>query len=256
MVDLEHIAELLTTRELGRSISYYPFTESTNDDLWELLEQGLAEQGHVVVTDDQRYGRGRKGRRWHSAPGMGVLFSILLLPEVRVAQLGLISLAAGVAVADGLRSLGIPAGLKWPNDVLVSRKKLGGILIESRLADEGPIVVAGVGVNVNETREDFPKELRSGVTSALIETGKTLERELVLARLLARLEEVLAGDLAAVPQLWLERCDHLGHVMGFNDGGEQLEGKFTGIDDDGHGLVQRGKRTYVVTAGDLEWSET
>jgi BirA family biotin operon repressor/biotin-[acetyl-CoA-carboxylase] ligase len=184
-----------------------------------------------------------------------VPFSILLLPEIRVAQLGLISLAAGVAVADGLRSLGIPAGLKWPNDVLVSRRKLGGILIESRLADEGPIVIVGMGVNVNEARKDFPKQLRSAVTSALIETGETLERELVLARLLDRLEEVLAGDLPAVPQLWLERCDHLGQKMGFFDGGKQLEGKFTGVDEDGHGLVQQGKRTHVVTAGDLEWSE-
>ncbi len=256
MLDLERIAELLTTREMGRSISYYPFTESTNDDLWELLEQGLATQGHVVVTDDQRYGRGRNGRRWYSTPGKSVPFSILLIPEIRVTQLGLISLAAGVAVADGLRSLGIPAGLKWPNDVLVARRKLGGILLESRLADEGPIIVIGIGLNVNESREDFPDKLRPAVTSALIEKGETLERELVLARLLDRLEEVLAGGLAAVPRLWLERCDHLGHKMGFDDGGEQLLGKFTGVDDDGHGLVRRGKRTYVVTAGDLEWSET
>ncbi|MCH7851241.1 MAG: biotin--[acetyl-CoA-carboxylase] ligase [Candidatus Marinimicrobia bacterium] len=255
MLDLERIAKLLTTRELGRSISYYPFTDSTNDDLWELLDQGLAEPGHVVVTDDQRYGRGRKGRRWYSTPGKSVPFSILLMPEIDVKQLGLISLAAGVALADGLRSFGIPAGLKWPNDVLVSRRKLGGILIESRLADEGPIVVAGVGVNVNESREDFPKKLRPAVTSALIEKGEALERELVLARVLDRLEEILAGDLAAVPQLWLERCEHLGHKMGFYDDGEQLQGKFTGIDDQGHGLVQRGKRTYVVTAGDLEWPE-
>lgn len=255
MLDLGRIANLLTTKELGRSISYYPFTESTNDDLWELLDQGLAQQGHVVVTDDQRYGRGRKGRRWFSTPGKSVPFSILLLPEIDVKQLGLISLAAGVALADGLRSFGIPAGLKWPNDVLVSRRKLGGILIESRLADEGPIVVAGVGVNVNETREDFPKELRPTVTSALIEKGEALERELVLARVLDRLEEILAGDLAAVPQLWLERCGHLGHKMRFYDGGEQLQGKFTGVDEQGHGLFQRGKRTYVVTAGDLEWSE-
>ena len=199
-MDLGRIANLLTTKELGRSISYYPFTESTNDDVWELLDQGLAQQGHVVVTDDQHYGRGRKGRRWFSTPGKSVPFSILLLPEIDVKQLGLISLAAGVALADGLRSFGIPAGLKWPNDVLVSRRKLGGILIESRLADEGPIVVAGVGVNVNETREDFPKELRPTVTSALIEKGEALERELVLARVLDRLEEILAGDLAAGPQ--------------------------------------------------------
>ena len=79
--------------------------------------------------------------------------------------------------------------------------------------------------------------------------------ELGLERVRDRREEILAGDLAAVPQLWLERCEHLGHKMGFYDDGEQLQGKFTGIDDQGHGLVQRGKRTYVVTAGDLEWPE-
>ncbi len=256
MLDLERIAELLTTRELGRNISYYPFTESTNDDLWELLEQGLAEQGHVVVTDDQRYGRGRKGRRWYSSPHKSLLFSLLLLPEIRLTQLGLISLAAGLAVMDGLQAAGVPAGLKWPNDVMVSGHKVGGILIESRHADEGPIIVIGIGVNVNETREDFPAELRPDVTSVLIETGEAVERELVLARILERLEEILSGDLAAVPQLWMERCGHMGCKVTFIHQGEQLVGEFIGVDEDGHGLAERNGQTYVVTAGELDCSQT
>ncbi|MEE9465642.1 MAG: biotin--[acetyl-CoA-carboxylase] ligase, partial [Candidatus Neomarinimicrobiota bacterium] len=238
MLQLERIESLLTTRDLGRNISYYPFTDSTNDDIWELLEQGLAEEGQVVVTDDQRYGRGRKGRRWFSAPEKGLAFSILLLPDIRISRLGLISLAAGVAVVDALKALEVSAGLKWPNDVLVSKHKLGGVLIESRLADEGPIVVVGIGLNVNEEVDDFPKDLRFKVTSVNIERGEPGERESVLASILGRMEEILSGDLNAVPSLWLERCHHLDYKVNFSHRGETIQGKFTGIDDDGHGLVQ------------------
>jgi len=255
MLQLERIESLLTTRELGRNISYYPFTDSTNDDIWELLEQGLAEEGQVVVTDDQRYGRGRKGRRWFSAPEKALTFSVLLLPDIRISQLGLISLGAGVALVDALKAVDVTAGLKWPNDILTDRHKLGGVLIESRLADEGPIVVVGIGLNVNEEVEDFPKDLRSKVTSVNIERGEPGERELVLAKILGRLEELLSGDLNAVPRLWLERCQHLGEMVNFSHRGETMQGKFTGVDDDGHGLVKTSGQTYVVTAGDLDWLE-
>ncbi len=255
MLHLERINDLLTTRELGRNISYYPFTDSTNDDVWELLEQGLAEGGHVVVTDDQRYGRGRKGRSWFSAPEKGLTFSVLLLPDIRVAQLGLISLAAGVALVDALEAVDVSAGLKWPNDVLVGNLKLGGVLIESRLADEGAIIVLGIGLNVNEDVKDFPKDRRRDVTSVLIQRGESGERELIIARILGRMEEIMTGNLGLVPQLWLERCQHLGDKVKFSHRGKSMQGKFTGIDEDGHGLVQTRGKTYVVTAGDLDWLE-
>ena len=242
----------LTTSFIGREITYYPSTGSTNADLWALVDGGQAVPGQVVITDEQRSGKGRQDRRWFSAAELGLTFSALLRPELPPERLGLLSLGMGVAVVDALALEGVKARLKWPNDIVWEGRKLGGILAESRMTDEGPVVVIGVGINVNEQITDFPEELHPAAVSVYMLLGKPIQRELLLAGILNRFEELLEDSLDDVTSYWQERCDHLGHPVRFHGPDGRLEGRFTGVNPAGQGLIEIGAEIHEVTAGDLD----
>ena len=161
--------------ELGRPRLDVESCESTQA----LVDTSLPE-GALVVADHQTAGRGRLGRSWEAPPGKALLFSILLRPpsERNVPEL---SLVAGIAVADALeRTLGLSVQLKWPNDVMLRRRKVAGCLAEVR---EG-VVVLGIGLNVNQTREELPEHAGSLLTL----TGRETDREKLLSALLQDLE--------------------------------------------------------------------
>ena len=140
-----------------------------------LIDTSLPE-GAIVVADHQTAGRGRLGRTWEAPTGKALLVSVLLRPPVE-RNSPEISLVAGVAVADALeRTLGLSVQLKWPNDVMLRRRKVAGCLAEAR---DGTVVL-GIGVNVNQTRDELPPKAGSVLTL----TGRELDREALLATLL------------------------------------------------------------------------
>ena len=164
----------------GRPYLYAEVTPSTQRLLGE--EHG---EGVVVVTEEQTEGRGRLGRRWVSPRGLNLLFSILLEPPVETARLPELSLVAGEACADAIATVaGVTPEIKLPNDVLVSGRKVAGILAESR---EGRVVL-GIGVNVNVPEDDLPRDVDRPATSLLAETGREIDRAELLIELLERLE--------------------------------------------------------------------
>lgn len=140
---------------------------STNDRARDLAEAG-AIAGTVVLADAQTAGRGRRGRRWHSPPGKALMFSIVLRPDPSDALApGAAPLRVGLVTADAIeRVTGLRVSLKWPNDLLVDGRKVGGILCEGALAVDGTgFVIAGIGVNVAQRAEDWPDEIRRRATS-------------------------------------------------------------------------------------------
>ena len=158
-----------------------------------LVDTSLPE-GAIVVADHQTAGRGRLGRTWEAPPGKALLLSVLLRPPLERSGPE-ISLVAGVAVADALeRTLGLSVQLKWPNDVMLRRRKVAGCLAEAR---DGTVVL-GIGVNVNQTRDELPPKAGSVLTL----TGRELDREDLLATLLddltARYSDWREGGLDAV----------------------------------------------------------
>ena len=183
----EALAPLLRGR-FGAPYRFVPSCPSTQ----RLLEADDPE-GAVVATDHQTDGRGRLGRRWEDAPGRGLLFSLLLRPDVPVAIWPELSLVAAEAVARALRRLGADAGVRHPNDVVIAgKRKVVGVLPE---ASAGRVVL-GVGVNVNQTESELPRDTVKPPTSLLLELGRTVDRAALLADLLAELERAYAAWVA------------------------------------------------------------
>ncbi len=164
----------------GRPYLYVEICLSTQRLLGEEYSEGA-----VALAEEQTEGRGRLGRTWHSPPGVSLLFSILLEPSVKTARLPELSLVAGQASAAAIAAIAhVTPDVKAPNDILISGRKVAGILAEAR---DGRVVL-GVGVNVNVTEDDLPTEVDHPATSLLVETGDEVNRTELLLELLERLE--------------------------------------------------------------------
>ena len=141
---------------------FLPEVDSTNDYLKKLAAEG-APQGTVVLSDHQTGGHGRRGRSFLSPPGVGLYLSILLRPECPPAQLMPLTCASGVAMCDAIeKSAGFRPGIKWTNDIVYEKRKLGGILTELRLSPKGLVdyAIVGIGINCCQKPQDFPPEIR------------------------------------------------------------------------------------------------
>jgi len=209
-------------------------TDSTNRVAMEMAEN-YAPHGTVVIADAQTAGRGRMGRRWLSPEGKNLYVSLLLRPSVPTVDAPQLALVAGVALADSVEAAGVPAVLKWPNDLYCGERKAAGILAEMA-SDPGGVrhVVVGVGLNVNMVEEDFPPDLRGTATSLRIRAGRTFRRVDLLVRLLdafgTRYAEFIAGGFAALRDGW-DRRDFLRgrRVLLRRQGGEEW-GTADGLD--------------------------
>jgi len=251
------IQAALHTRVVGRSLKVLADAGSTNDLAVEAGRQG-AEEGLAILADRQTAGRGRRGRAWASPGGVGLYTSILLRPRRPLSQVPLLTLASGLAAAEAIEEVaGLPARLKWPNDILVNGRKVAGILTETASVDERVSqVVIGIGINVNHAPGDLPAELRPAATSLLLATGRTVARREVAAALYSALDRwyrlFREGDTGAILAAGRQRSATLGrHVEVFEDGA-RWRGLAVDLDADGALLVQEeagGVRR--VLAGDV-----
>ena len=253
-------ARALRTRRLGHALFTRAEVESTNDLAWDLAQQG-ADEGACVVADAQTRGRGRAGHRWHTAPGKGLALSVLLHPGCDRDALATAPLVAGLALVRGLDALGFAARLKWPNDLLAGTRKLSGILAESRRNAEGTdIIVLGAGVNVSQTADDFPPELRGLATSLALE-GRRVPREAVAAAFLNALEplwdEHQEGDHNQVLEAWRAQASFWGRTVTVRTPSGVVEGVARDLDPSGGLIVEAGGARTIVFAGEVEvrWPE-
>lgn len=214
--------------------------------------------GSVVVADHQSAGRGRRGHTWFSPPGSGLYVSVVLAPATARVDppraTMLLTLAAGVAIAEGVEAAtGLAADLKWPNDLLVSGKKLCGILAEG----SGETVVLGYGINVLDSA--FPPELRDRATSLQTELGRIVKRETVLDETLAalsrRYDDLVDGRFDAILDAWRRRAPRAsGARVTWTTIEGTLSGITAGIDDRGALLVRVEDRVERIVSGELHWS--
>ena len=208
------------------------------------LARDGAPDGSVVMAETQTAGKGRRGRVWQDTPGAGLLLSLVVrssLPRERRPTFGL---ATGIAVVEALTSVGVTARLKWPNDVLVSGRKIAGVLLEA----QGDAVIAGIGINV--LRDAVPGAL-AGLATSVAHEGGTADREALLQALLrafdhwrARLER---EGFAPVRARWSELSETLGRRVTV-DG---VSGVAEALDEDGALLLRTGTETVRVISGDV-----
>jgi BirA family biotin operon repressor/biotin-[acetyl-CoA-carboxylase] ligase len=247
---------LLNTHDVGRLIHWFEEIGSTNDRAKELADDG-AEHGEVVVAEAQTAGRGRRGRAWASPARRNLYFSVVLRPDLPPARAPELTLVGSIALCDALRQAGVAAGIKWPNDLLASGKKIGGILTElAAEPDRIEWVVLGAGVNVNTRREDFPEELRAEATSILLERGQAAPRVLFAAACFTALETWLdrhdEEGFGVIREAWRERSVTLGREVLVKVDGRELAGVAEDIDETGALLVRTAAGLERVLSGDVQ----
>jgi BirA family transcriptional regulator, biotin operon repressor / biotin---[acetyl-CoA-carboxylase] ligase len=248
----------------GERVVYYETTGSTNDVAASLAANGVGE-GVVVIADAQTAGRGRRGRAWFSPPAAGLYVSVILAPgRARVSPdraLALLTLAAGVALSEAVeRVTGLAPAIKWPNDLLVDRRKLAGILAEGVAAPASgglQAVVLGYGINVGPAA--YPRDLASQVTSLETELGRSIDRAAVcaesLSALAARYHDLLEGRFDAILDAWRSRSfGSRGARVEWDTPGGVRTGVTEGIDDMGALLVRAGDATERIVAGEVRWN--
>lgn len=232
---LDDLTLLLQTHRFGRTAEFHAALDSTNRRVLEWGRIG-APDGALVVADHQTAGRGRFGRQWVDEPGQNLLFSVLIRANGPHEGLGLIGLAAAVAVAETLAPLTSPLRptLKWPNDVLLAGRKTCGILPEALVTAGAAEIALGIGLNVNQG--EFPGEVAGRATSLMLATGRPVERAPLLAEMLAQLEEwtdrALSDGRSKVVAAFTERMA-VGTEISVSASGRIVSGTVHGIADDG-----------------------
>ena len=250
----------LITRCFGRRLHLFDEIESTNTTARELAVAG-AEEGTVVIAETQRRGRGRLGRSWVSPAYRNLYLSLVLRPTQSPKVLPQLTLVLGLAAAEAVREWTAGVAIKWPNDLLVTGRKLAGILTESVADDAGvQFVIPGIGVNLNSTADDFPPDVRALATSLHQVTGRVVDRARFAAHLLnrceARYDEWQKDGFGVLAPAWETYSCLTGRaiVVQSQDGGrnERIAGTALGLADDGTLLVRTadgGERRIV--AGDV-----
>ncbi|MFH0953648.1 MAG: biotin--[acetyl-CoA-carboxylase] ligase [Verrucomicrobiota bacterium] len=199
----------LKTQILGKPMVIYETVTSTNDAVKDFAGGG-APEGLTVVARAQSQGRGRRGRTWESPEGQGAYLSVLLRPELPNADAGWLAILGGVAAADALEELGLKGlSLKWPNDVLVGGRKIGGVLVEPRVGAAAiDFAVVGIGINVEQGPDSWTGSLKGTATSCRME-GLSVGCEDVIARVLEHTDRwylrLKAGESQQLMQAWVRR---------------------------------------------------
>ena len=213
---LQELLPKLRTSSFGRRLTLLDVVDSTQNELRLLAERG-AEEGTLVIAEQQTSGRGRMGRSWVSPAGKGIWMSLLLRPPVPLPLTPQLTLLAAVALSRAI-SQQLPAleiGIKWPNDLLVDGKKISGILLESAAEDERlNYIIVGMGISANLEAEDYSEELLSKAISLKMASGQTVDRSGLIAAVLEQFEQLyklyLEQGFGPIRTLWEARSVTLG----------------------------------------------
>lgn len=251
----------LETEHFGRTVSYHDTIDTTQAVARALAEDGAA-HGTLVIAEQQTHGRGRLSRRYVSPRG-GIWATLIVRRPFPPPSLSLVSLAAGVAIAEAIRGQAdLPVMLKWPNDVLIAGRKVAGTLIELA-AEENAIhyLLVGTGINVNVEPEALPAELSSIATTVRAEAGHPIDRARLLQAYLLRFEAlcaaILEGEEDAVLAAWKALPNSLGRRVQVSAGTRTIAGTATGLSDRGALLVDTGAgRIEEIVVGDVTHAST
>ena len=241
------VAALLRTSWLGQKLYCLEETDSTNIQAKRLAEEG-APEGTLVIADMQSAGKGSRGRCWESPKGTGIFMSAVFRPKILPVKASMITLVAAYSIASELRkTYGLDVKIKWPNDIVLNRKKIVGILTEmSSEMDFIHYIVTGIGINVN--MEKFPEELADKATSLYMESGTRFQRAKLAASFLNRMEKdyeqfAAQGSLAFLKDAYNEMLINRGETVRILQYQGEWCGIARGINENGELLVEKSDGT-------------
>ena len=248
------IADQIHTKWAGKTVHFARETDSTNLWIKRLAKEGASE-GTLALAEFQSAGRGRLGRSWEVPEGTSVMMSILLRPKFEPQYAPTLTLVMGMSVAKAVKNLGFDVSIKWPNDVVVSHKKICGILTEMGVRD-GKIDYAVIGVGINVNIREFPEEMADKATSLYLESGKEFDRSQIPGLVMEAFEEYYE-KFAATCDLSGLKEEYESILANYNQpvrvlAKEPYEGVARGITDGGELLVEKTDGTIVaVSAGEV-----
>lgn len=247
LLDAGRIKKDLVTNWLGRDILILPEASSTNAVA--LSSIGQRKSGSIILAETQKEGRGRLSRGWASPPG-GIWMSLVLRPNIPLSWVYRINMAACVSICRAVCQLGLEAGIKWPNDILIQEQKLCGILTElGAQVDRLDYAVVGVGLNANNDTAAFPGQWRS--TSLAARLGKSIDRCALIAAILNEMEQAL-DDMESheLYEEWCSRSLTLGKRVRISSAEGELIGQVLDLDRDGALILEQGGDRRRILAGD------
>ena len=249
MFSKELYQKYLHTKTLGCELIFQPQTNSTNEDAWEYIQNGIS-HGSLFLTDTQTDGKGRRDNKWFSTPEKSLTFSFILHSKLELEKMGLLPLLTGISIVRGIESAtAIQTGLKWPNDIMLNEKKMGGILIESKQIQNGLGVVVGVGLNINENAQNIPYTLRNNAISLAMFSRQTHSREQILSAILNEFETLYNNQMDSIIPLWTDHCIHQDREVSFHSEKGKQQGIFQGISSLGHAEIQINGKTQTFPSG-------
>ena len=249
------LVSIRKTKWVGTEICYFDVTDSTNTQA-KSLGEGDAPNGTLVVAGKQESGRGRRGRSFESPAGTGIFMTLLLRPEIEPQNASMLTLVSALAVAKGIEHMvDLPVQIKWPNDIVINGKKVCGILTEmSAQMDYVNYIVIGIGINVGN--EEFPEEIKDVATSIYLESGKHVNRAMLIEKIWEEFEDYYelyekTQDLSSLVKEYDSYLVNRGQKVRVLDPKEPYEGKAMGITDRGELIVDTWEARRLVSAGEV-----
>lgn len=263
LLDEQDISAGLKTEAIGRSIHCFDVLDSTNNYAKKAASGGCPD-GTVIIADSQATGRGRLGRTWNSPAGKGIWMSVVLKPSISLEEVQIITIAASVAVTQAIRqTTGISAGIKWPNDILLDGRKVCGILTEMNSEMQRVnYIVLGIGINLNQSQQDFPHDLRDkavslrmyalkkGLKAGLLRRGDLIKSTLLeLDRVYTGIKK---GNIGSIVEEWKKNSVTLGEEVRVITRNYEYEGVAVDITGDGRLIVDcHDGKTREVFSGEV-----
>ncbi len=248
----------LGTNWLGHELVYKEIVTSTQDIAHELAHNGAA-NGTVVIANEQTKGRGRMQRTWHSQPDDGIWMSVILRPDIPPHQASQLTLFTAISIVETLQQFfDLPFKIKWPNDIFVEDKKIAGILTEMKgELDTIDYMIVGIGINVNQSMNDFSEELQQKASSLAIESNKHTDRLPLVQQLLRCFETSYdtyqQRGFALIKEKWLNYAYKLGESVQIKMPNKEFQGRICGISDDGALLVQYIGEDIKIYSAEILW---
>jgi BirA family biotin operon repressor/biotin-[acetyl-CoA-carboxylase] ligase len=235
----DKIKENLRTNIIGREVITLDRAVSTMDIAKEMLKEGTAAEGTTIFVEEQARGRGRTGKGWFCRKGKGLLLTVVLRPVIQQKQSYLLMVFTTVAIVNTIRDMfKLPVEIDWPNDLVINKKKLGGIIVETQNhTGKSSDYIVGIGINVNLKKHELPEDIDQPATSLTIEKGSFIDRIRFARALLQNLDSwylILKDErYEHIVEKWQEFCVNIGRRVIVRNANKEFTGTFLEISNNG-----------------------